>query len=189
MTIDSTISLIIRLLLVFVFLRAAMHKMRNFHHFSTQLIRYRLVARSLIPTFSMVLILIEVSLVFTLLVASWRYPSLIAAAVLAVYTVAMSINLVRGRNDLDCGCTGPAHFPQTIGWALVIRNTVLVIFALATALPMTSRALSIQDISTIVLASIAVMFLYASIEQSITNQQRQKHYFALKRKDHSDALS
>jgi glucose dehydrogenase len=101
----------------------------------------------------------------------------------------MSINLARGRNDLDCGCTGPAHIPQTIGWALVIRNGVLVIFALATALPMTSRALSIQDISTIVLASIAVMFLYASIEQSITNQQRQKHYFALKRKDHSDAVS
>ncbi len=144
---------------------------------------YRLLPDPLLPAFSCFLILVEGFLAFSLLVTGWLYPSFIAAAVLALYAGAMSINLIQGRDDLDCGCSGPSEFAQRISWALVIRNCVLAIFALATALPITSRSLSVVDITTIVLASIAVIFIYASIEQAIANQHRQTQYFALKTKD------
>ena len=94
---------------------------------------------------------------------------------------AMSINLVRGKDDLDCGCSGPAGFcGRAISWALVVRNCVLAIFALATACAdyRSPHRLSLLELSTIALASIAVIFIYCSIEQAIANQQRQTRYFA-----------
>jgi Methylamine utilisation protein MauE len=183
MFVDITISYILRFLLVYVFLRAVLHKLGGYSHFKAQLGSYRLLPAPLIPAFSFFLIFVEGFLVFGLLAKEWLYPSFISAAVLAVYAVAMSINLIRGRDDLDCGCSGPSGSGQRLNWALVIRNGVLAFFALATALPITSRAQSMQDVYTVLLASIAVIFIYASIEQAIANQQRQTQYFALKRKD------
>jgi len=183
MSVDITISYILRLLLVFVFMRAVLHKLRSYSHFNAQLSSYRLLPDALLPAFSCFLILLEAFLAFSLLVTGWLYPSFIAAAVLALYAGAMSINLIQGRDDLDCGCSGPSEFGQRVSWALVVRNGVLAFFALATALPITSRTLSMLDITTIVLASIAVIFIYASIEQAMANQDRQTQYFALKTKD------
>jgi hypothetical protein len=187
MPVDITISFIIRFLLVFIFARGVLHKLRNFSHFTVQLSSYRLVPDSLIPAFSCFLILVEGFLAFSLLVEGWLYPSLIAAAILAFYAGAMGINLLRGREDLDCGCNGPSNFVQGISWALIVRNCVLAIFALAAASPVTSRSVSVADITTVVFASIAVICIYASIEQAITNQQRQTRHFALKTKDQRGA--
>lgn len=187
MSIDITISYILRFLLVFVFLRAVLHKLGNYSHFNVQLETYRLLPTHLLPAFSCFIILVEGFLTFGLLVKGWLYPSFIAAALLALYAGAMSINLIQGRDDLDCGCSGPSEFGQRISWALVFRNGVLAFFALATAWPITSRSLSVVDITTVVLASIAVICLYAGIEQAIANQYRQTQYFALKTKDHRGA--
>jgi Methylamine utilisation protein MauE len=180
MSIDITISYILRFLLVFVFLRAVLHKLGNYSHFNVQLETYRLLPTHLLPAFSCFIILVEGFLTFGLLVKGWLYPSFIAAALLALYAGAMSINLIQGRDDLDCGCSGPSEFGQSVSWALVIRNCVLAIFSLATALPIASRSLSVLDIATVVFASIAVIFIYASIEQTIANKHRQGQYFAQK---------
>jgi Methylamine utilisation protein MauE len=180
MSVDITISYILRVLLVFVFSRAALHKLCNFSHFNAQLRSYRLLPDPLLPAFSSFLIVVEGSLAFSLLVKGWLYPSFIAAAIFALYAGAMSINLIQGRDDLDCGCSGPSEFGQRVSWALVIRNCVLAIFSLATALPIASRSLSVLDIATVVFASIAVIFIYASIEQTIANKHRQGQYFAQK---------
>jgi|WetSurMetagenome_2_1015567.scaffolds.fasta_scaffold106754_3 hypothetical protein len=188
MAIDTTIIFIIRFLLVFIFSRAVLHKLRNFHHFGTQLGTYELLPNSLLPAFSFFLILLEGFLAFSLLFSGWSYPPFIAAALLALYAAAMSINLLRGRDDLDCGCSGPSDFPQGISWGLVLRNCVLAILALATAWPITARSLSVVDIATILLASIAVICIYASIEQAIANQHRQRQYFALKADDNRGAV-
>jgi len=188
MLVDITISYILRILLAFIFSRAALHKLCNFRHFNAQLSSYRLLPDPLLPAFSCFLILIEGFLAFGVLVKDWLYPSFIAAAVFALYAGAMSINLIQGRDDLDCGCSGPSGFGQRVSWTLVIRNGVLAFFAIATALPMTSRAFSMQDISTIFLASIAAIFIYASIEQAIANRNRQTQYFALRTKDRRGAV-
>jgi Methylamine utilisation protein MauE len=183
MTVDFTISFIIRFLLVFIFARAVLHKLGDLSHFNAQLETYRLIPSPLVPAMSFFLILIEGFLAFSLLLSGWLYPSFIAAALLALYAGAISINLVKGRDDLDCGCGGRSAFTQRISWALVIRNCVLAIFALATASPIASRSVSVVDITTVVFATIAVICIYASIEQAIANQHRQAQYFALKTRE------
>ncbi len=183
MSVDITVSFIIRFLLAFIFARGAAHKLRHFSHFTVQLDSYRLVPNILIPGFSCLLILVEVFLTFGLLVEEWLYPSYIAAGVLALYAGAMGINLLRGSEDLDCGCSGPSGFVQGISWALVSRNCVLAILALATASPITSRSISVLDVTTVMFASIAVICIYASLEQAMANQRRQNKYFALRTKD------
>jgi hypothetical protein len=180
MSVDITISFILRFLLVFIFARAAMHKIRHFRQFCAQVDAYDLLPGSVITAFSMLLALVETYLALMLLAQGWLHPSFIASALLTLYALAMGINLVRGSIDLDCGCRGPSAIPQTIGWALVTRNGILAVAALITALPVVAHRLSIQDVGTIVLASIAVIFIYSSIEQAIVNQQRQRQYFALK---------
>ncbi len=76
MLIDITISFIIRFLLIFIFARAVLHKLRNFNHFNTQLSTYRLVPNALIAAFSFFLILVEGFLAFSLLFKNWLYPSI-----------------------------------------------------------------------------------------------------------------
>jgi hypothetical protein len=188
MSIDITIIFVIRFLLAFIFLRAALHKVNHYRQFSAQINSYRLLPGGLLTIVTLALTLIEGSLALTLLVTSWPYPSVIAAGILGLYASAMGINLLRGRLDLDCGCSGPSGFSQTISWPLVIRNCVLATLALFTALPITSHNLSVQDISTVSLASIAAVFIYASIEQAIVNRQRRSQYFALKGNGNAGAL-
>lgn len=176
MAIDITLNYSLRVLLVFIFLRAMFHKMRHYQHFVAQLESYRLLPAMIVPASALFLILIEGLLAISLLRTSWPAPPFVATGLLAVYSAAMLINLIRGRTDLDCGCNGPATSAQAISWALVIRNGVLGVLCLVVALPVTARVLSIPDLATIALAGSAVILIYASLEQAIANQQRSRDY-------------
>lgn len=184
MSVAVAISFALRFLLAFVFLRAALHKVRHYGDFLTQLTAYELLPAALLPAFTVFLILLEASLALSLIFGGWMYTSFITAALLLLYAAAMALNLLRGNDDLDCGCSGPAGFSSgetpTISWTLVVRNGVLAVFALATAIPLpsTTQRLSLQELSTIALASLAVILIYSSIEQAIANQQRLARYLA-----------
>jgi hypothetical protein len=188
MSIPIAISVIIRLLLAFIFLRAALHKARHYRQFCSQLIAYNLLPNPVVPVTALLLTLTEVYLAFSLPVQHWAHPAYIGAGLLTLYALALAINLWRGRVDLDCGCGGATVYPQTIGWALVLRNGVLVLLALASALPVIAQPVSILDICTIAAASIAIIFIYCSIELAITHQQRQRRYFSQQSPAHPDAL-
>jgi hypothetical protein len=174
MAIDFTVSMILRILLAYIFLRAALHKAGDLQHFVAQLDAYDLLPQRLLQGVARLLVLTEGALVLTLPVPGWQLPPLLAAALLSAYAAALAINLLRGEDDLDCGCDGPADFAQGISWALVGRNAVLVLAALLAALPIAQRVPSLQDAATIALASVAALLLYSSIGQAITNQRRQK---------------
>ncbi len=176
MAIDITVNYTLRVLLVFIFLRAMIHKLRHYPHFTAQLEQYRLLPPVSVPAFALFLVLLEGALSLALLRTSWSAPPFVAAALLAVYSAAMLINLIRGRTDLDCGCNGPAAATQSISWALVIRNAVLGVLCMVIALPVTARVPALPDIATIALAACAVILIYASLEQALANQQRSKLY-------------
>jgi len=188
MSVAVAISFALRFLLAFVFLRGALHKVLHYGNFRTQLAAYELLPAALLPAFTVFLILLEAFLALSLLFGGSMSTSFIAAALLLVYAAAMALNLLRGNDDLDCGCSGPAgHLSgnpsgetPTISWALVVRNGILLVFALATAIPLpfTSQRLSMQELSTIALASLAVILIYSSIEQAIANHQRLARYLA-----------
>jgi hypothetical protein len=80
-----------------------------------------------------------------------------------LYAGAIFVNLVRGRRGIDCGCAGVAA-SRSLSGGLVVRNGVLIIAALTSALPATSRSLAWIDAVTIVAGVAAAALLYAAAD-------------------------
>ena len=88
-----------------------------------------------------------------------------AVAMLSIYTLAIFANLLRGRRDIDCGCSGP-YLRQTLSPWLIVRNAVFVALALLTLSPVTdSRALGILDWFTSLAAAVTFVLVYFAANQ------------------------
>lgn len=163
--------LVLRVLLSFILARAALHKWRARAHFVEQVRAYRLLPNALVAPAALALLLAETGAAIALLDPAWQVPALVAAALFATYAAAMTINLSRGRTEVDCGCRGSVATPTTIDWLLVSRNALLVAAALvvfATTIP----ALPMIQWLVVLPASAATVLLYEAVEQAIANRQR-----------------
>jgi Methylamine utilisation protein MauE len=87
------------------------------------------------------------------------------------YTIAIAINLLRGRVYISCGCglSNSAAGGQSLSWGLVLRNILLVLIALLAALPGSARALGVFDIATLIATLPAMVLLYIAVTQLLTN--------------------
>lgn len=162
-TLDPGIGLIARLLLAFVFLLALAHKLRSPAAFVATVESYRLLPHALVVPTSWALIALE-ALAVAGLVAGLKASALLAVSLLALYTLAIGVNLARGRRDIDCGCSGPAMRQTLSGW-LIARNTGLVALALIALAPPGARALTLLDAFTAAAALAAFGLLYSSANQ------------------------
>ena len=131
----TEISIAIRALVGLIFLTAAWGKLRHRLEFEGVVANYRLLPDWAVAPFALVLPPVEAvvgALLPTGLLPPWTEGA--AAALLALFAVAMAINIKRGRTHIDCGCFQSA-LKQTLGWTLVARNAVLVLAVGASALP------------------------------------------------------
>ncbi|MGE0625649.1 MAG: MauE/DoxX family redox-associated membrane protein [Pseudomonadales bacterium] len=115
-----------------LFASAALHKVRTFAEFTGFVSGYRLLPEGLVRLGSGVIVAAELAAIPA---ALGLIPGLaqLPALLLLAYAGAMGVNLLRGRNDIDCGCGGT---PMPISWAAVVRNLVLAAaFGWAAALP------------------------------------------------------
>jgi hypothetical protein len=71
--------------------------------------------------------------------------------VLTAYALAMATNLLRGRVDIDCGCT-PGR-KQLLSWSLVVRNMILAASSLALLVPVSARTMVLADVLVAVLVA------------------------------------
>jgi hypothetical protein len=179
MSIAVTLAIVVRVLLAFVFLRAAWHKARSLAHFQAQLGAYHLLPEAALPAMARLFLLLEITIALTLPVWAWSTPALAAVGLLAIYTCALVISLLRGMENLDCGCGGESA--QAITWALVLRNGFLIVLALVAMLPTAQRDVSLLEFATVVPACITVILVYCSVELAIANEQRQRRYLDLRR--------
>lgn len=91
--------------------------------FTSDLANYRLLPASVVVRLTAVLPWLEMAVGMALLVGLWPSVFLAAAgAMLVAFTVAISINLLRGRR-VTCGCRG-AQTP--ISWQLVGTNAAMI---------------------------------------------------------------
>jgi hypothetical protein len=121
----------IRTLIALVFLGAAIGKMRNWRIFQGVVANYRLLPQVLVGPVAYALPPVEAAIGATLstgLFAPW--PEDAAAGLLAAFAVAIGINLLRGRRQIDCGCF-QGVLKQPLRWVLVIRNALLALLLLA----------------------------------------------------------
>jgi hypothetical protein len=127
------ISLLLRVCLGGLLLWSGAVKLRDPAAFAADIANYRLLP-SLAPVLAASLPMIEIVLGSALLFAPsvWRRgAALAAAALLAVFTAALSQAVARGIN-VDCGCFGGAS-GQASGWTIV-RDVALFAAALAIVL-------------------------------------------------------
>jgi len=115
-----------------LFASAALHKIRTFTEFTGFVAGYRLLPEGLVRLGSGLIVAAELTAIPA---ALGLIPGLtqLPALLLLAYASAMGVNLLRGRNDVDCGCGGT---PMPISWAAVARNLALgAAFGWAAALP------------------------------------------------------
>lgn len=113
--------------LALVFARSTAHKLTEFSFFNATLGEYRVLPKAFVGPAAIALTAAEALAIALLIIPDSRaVGAMLAAGLLSLYAIAMSINLRRGRDRIDCGCGGPG---QMISWPLVVRNSVLAVLA------------------------------------------------------------
>lgn len=131
-----------RLAVAGLFLAACIAKIRDPEAFALAIHRYRLLPGEWINLLAIVMPWIELTCGLAVLAAPARLRAagaLLIAGMLAVFTVAISLNLLRGI-EASCGCFSTrADAAVSDGWNLV-RNGALIWLALAVLVDAFRRA-------------------------------------------------
>jgi hypothetical protein len=167
MSVDPALSLLTRLALALLFAHAAAHKLRDLAAFRAALAGYRLLPRRAEAPFALALPLAELGIAAALL-ASAPLGGALALLLLALYTLAIAVNLARGRRDVDCGCFGPAA-RQPLSGALVARNAGLLAVATLAAAQPGARALTPGDALTVVCGVAFAALAFATSNALLAN--------------------
>jgi len=169
---DPAARAILRVALAWLFARAAAHKLRDLETFRAALADYRLLLEAWLAPAAAAVAGAEAAIAAGLLLpGTGEAPALAAAALLAVYTAAIAVNLARGRRHIACGCAGPAA-QAPLHEALLARNAGLVLLALAAALPAATRPLEPLDAASLAGGVAALALFHAAAEVAIANAAR-----------------
>ena len=151
------------------FLVAAAHKQRAPTVFRSQLAAYQLVPERATGALAAAVVAGELATGLGLLDSPLRLMAAVAALVwLSAYSFAIALNLVRGRRDIDCGCSGPAFRQPLTPW-LLARNALLIGIAAAGLAPVQGRALLWGDSVTVVGGVAVLAALYAASNRMLAN--------------------
>jgi uncharacterized membrane protein YphA (DoxX/SURF4 family) len=121
-----------RILLALIFLQAGVQKLRHLEEFQGVVLNYRIVPRASARSFAVATPFLEMGLAAALMIGISPLAELAAAALLSVFAAAMTVNVLRGRTEIDCGCF-QSSLRQLISWWTVARNLVLTAVALLAA--------------------------------------------------------
>ena len=124
-------------LIALIFAVTAHHKIFNMFEIQGVVRDYRLLPTFLVKPVTLMITMTEIGTVILLVIPTTRLIGATSAILmLAVYTFAIAINLLRGRVTIDCGCGAGG---QGISWFHVLRNTIYSTFPLLIiALPIES---------------------------------------------------
>ena len=167
--IDPLILTISQLCVIVLFVSAAIQKLNNIEHFTEIVSEYQLLPENFVKVASYLVILAEVLVVVGIALsinAAWP----LAGGMLLFYTAAITINLIKGRREIDCGCSGPA-FKQTLSEGLVIRNAVLLCVVIACMQQSTERSLIWLDYFSCGFATIVLVLIYIASNQLLINKK------------------
>jgi hypothetical protein len=171
--IDPLIIKAIALGMGLLFLTAAWHKLNSPAEFKASLVDYQLLPEWLIKPVGLALPAIEL-IIGTSWILGWsvRWIAYASAALLTIYTLAIAINVARGRVHIGCGCGAPGSdsSDQPVSGGLVIRNCLLISAALIPTMPLRERTLGVVDFVVIAASLSAAILLYAAVAQLLTNR-------------------
>ncbi|MDH3643730.1 MAG: methylamine utilization protein MauE [Gammaproteobacteria bacterium] len=150
--------------LALVFGLALSHKLRAYARFRASLQAYGIVPEFLLGVATPLIVALEAAALVCLFLPGVP-GSLLAFATLGIYTVAMGVNLARGRRYIDCGC---GDLPTPLSSWLLLRNGLLM----ALAWPYGLHAGYVASPAAWLLAGAVVLVLvvfYLTMEQLLAN--------------------
>ena len=155
-----------------LFAMAAVSKARNFSIFRATLLDYELVPKPMLGVVATMVLGLEIAIAVLVWLPSFAPIAMLAAATLLLtYASAIGINLLRGRRDIDCGCTGPAVRQSLSAW-LILRNLGLASVAVIGINLPAARALQLVDIIVAVVVVMVSSIIYAAANQLMANSPR-----------------
>jgi hypothetical protein len=170
--IDPAIAYLLCVAAAGVFITGAVGKWRERELFAAAMENYELIPSVAVPTASGLLIAGEFLIGGLLLVPQLRpWPQLAGVALLLLVTAAVTVNLLRGRDHISCGCGG-ASGDQNLSWALVARNVLFAGLIAWAATSTTGRQLVWLDYGVALAGAAMLAGLYAAASQLIANQPR-----------------
>jgi len=155
-----------------LFLLAAIHKISSAAQFRVILQEYRILPEFAVGPATKIVPAVEVLLGIGWLTAASSVVIATASALLiAMYTTAIAINLMRGRVHISCGCNmaGTDDNDQRLTWGLVLRNVLLASLALVATIPVSDRMLGAIDYVTLAATVLAAVLLYSAGNQLLSN--------------------
>lgn len=170
--IDPAIAYLLCVAAAGVFVTGAVSKWRERELFAAAMENYELIPSAAVPSASGLLIASEFLIGGLLLVPQLKpWPQLAGVLLLLVVTGAVTINLLRGRDHISCGCGGTSG-DQTLSWALVARNLVFAGLVAWASTSTTARELVWLDYLVVLAGATMLAGLYAAASQLIANQPR-----------------
>ncbi len=117
-----------RMVLSIIFIFFAIDKIADPVQFAKEINNYKILPDYLINISAIILPWIELFVGFLIFIGSKiKSASIITAAMLIVFIIAVSIAMAKGLN-INCGCSG--SLAQKVGWAKIIENISLIILCI-----------------------------------------------------------
>lgn len=143
---DPVVSIVLHACLAWLFASALLHKLRDLPRFVAIVEDYEIAPRGLAAPLACAVAAGEGGAAIAFAVGG-AFAPVVGLTLIAAYSLAVGVNLARGRRDIDCGCGGPSG--HRIGPALLLRNALLALAALLALVPPTGRALGALDFATV----------------------------------------
>jgi len=119
--------ILFRIIVGFIFIYAGLDKISNLPEFAKAISNYRLLPVELVNIFAIILPWIEVIAGVLILMGFFiQGGSLIILGLLITFTIAITINLVRGV-DISCGCKTPWATSDKISLLKLLEEIVYII--------------------------------------------------------------
>jgi len=177
-SIDPVLGWVAALGVAAIFVGSSAIKLANLTAFRAALSDYRIVPESIELPVAVAIPLGEmIGATGILLNAERALAGSLLIVLLAVFSIAIGVNIARGRRDIDCGCFGPA-LKQTLSASMLVRNGGLVALCAIAIAPRSDRALGFLDVTTIAAGAVALVTLYVSINFLMANAPRLREFEA-----------
>lgn len=178
MVFDPFISELIRAFFLIIFAFTVFHKASDFGRFRQILGDYGVVPRSLLGPVSLCVVMWELATVAALIFVP-QLGILFAACILAAYAILISFNILRGRTEIDCGCSWGAKSLTDVPrlrWQSVFRNLALVAIGVFGLIPVSGRVLGGVDYLNLAAVCTVAFIAYQASSTLMQNYNRMKDY-------------
>ncbi len=166
---DISIHLVFRCFLGGIFLVSFLSKIRNPFVFFVKMKKYNLLPKKWVPWIGSIILLVELFLAIGYFTGiQIQTTALVGMILLSIFTFALGWNIYRGNLEIDCGCFGYLTSGQRIGWNLVVRNFLLILFSAFLLLPIQDRVMFWGDFLNIGFTIFVLGILYVSFNHIFT---------------------